>query len=723
MSSTILLPLFTAELDTSALKRLLGVLEPVAVEVRADVRPDGIHFAHVDPSHVAMLTVEARRSLFHEYVVERPGALGVDIGKLKEVLKIPRGPARIRLEVDPAEPNRLRATVLKEGLAPVVRRMSIIDPSAFTEPQIPPLKPTIRAEGADAEAFAVAVRDARAVSDHATLHRSREGFVLEAWNGEGVQVSGAELTAGAVTGGGTASFPLDFLGKMATAVKTADTLTLAWGKEAAIAISFDTTAGLAGTYLLAPRVIDDGRDPDREAADIREWFGWSMRTGDVRAAPDPTAAAVDTLPDDVYQTELVRVGRDNALAWAKYAAERAEYEEEAARYAPLLAQYETDKAEAVARWAVEHPKSKKGPTRRWLPIHPTPPAEPRQFKSAEPFTDTYGVRIPDHKARRLLRGHPSTRVSWGPARPAPAPAERTIPALETRPPAEPMREYAEPPYPVPAEEDAPPFGCPPQPGESEPAPVDPEPEPVTSDPPPALEAPPVVAHVGAEIAEAFGMGPLVEAGLVVIEPSTGEPSPYGPVAEWRARAEAEPTPAPEPPTPPVEAAPVEPTADGPPKKRRYSPQRDGAARLARAARAPSEPRRYDPSLPMGGLVGEAAPPAPPAPAVSLAVPTAPDAPAVPPGEPGEPPEPPARVEMAASWQGWRSKARFRLLPRPVRARAATAPVRPADPRPREAPAADWHNWRRVARFRVPSRCAAQRHPTPGPSADARRLAA
>jgi hypothetical protein len=501
---------------------------------------------------------------------------------------------------------------------------------------------------------------------------------------------------------------------------------------------------------LAAGCDDDGRDPAKEAAAIEAWYGWAMRTPDPRPEPCLEAAAADAIMDVVYAAEREAVDSYNLSADTQYradmerfAAETADWPASEARQREAWQHNEEVKAAQLA----ERKARKRGPGPKYLRPEEFKatgrPREPPSPHHREPF-DQWGASymerrpgMPDAADRRSLRGRNESGVSWGPARPEPAAQERTIPALEAPRRPEPMREFAEP---EPAEADgAADFetgpgddpeiwaqGRTPATPEAEPepalpdslaAPIEPGEDIADPDPDPS-EPPAVVAHVGAAIAEAFGMGPLVEAGLVVIEPD--------PVA-LAVRAPAEPAR----PISALSSAEAE-AAGGHVRKRRPRRVKAGSAEawLRDHPRAP-EPEP-DPEPAMGEPTPEeaadaaaiAAPAAPLAPAVSSAVPSPPDAPEGPPGAPPAAPGPSPRPEMAASWVGWRKRARFRVPPiRKGAAPRSPAPVYPGIPPYTAAPAASWRGWRTLPRFAPRSRCSARRHPTPGPSADARRLAA
>lgn len=548
------LPSFRAEIGTAELKRLVDVLRPIAAEVRLDVSADGIRCAVVDASHVAMAVVTFGRAGLFELDVTRPGVLAVDLEKFAELVKIPRGEscykrtergeAVFSLALDPlADRPRLTATLETPNRATITRTMGIVDPSGVTAPNVPHIVPTVTAGAVDAESLAKALKDAGKIADHVALNRSRSGVHVAAESDLGATAT--DVPACDLTGKGRAVYPLDFLGKFAGAVKRADDVALGWGREYPLKIAFrwgaETHPEVSGYYLLACRVDDEAPEP-WYARDRSGWYDWAMRAK-VAAEPCLEAAAVDSVPDDVVQMELERVAAVNLTRAIEHAARSAEYPALLETHRLALERYEAETADTLSKWRALHPKARKGPPRSWLPTRPGPPFEPGRPVLEELFSDGHRFKYhPSPEGRREMRGRNPTGVSWGPARPEPAgtaPPETKIAGLE--PPAAP-----------------------------EPATIAAEPD------PPIRQTPsPPVAVVSAQIAEAFGMAPLIEAGLAVVRPPV-DPAP-----------EPEPS-IPEPPTVAPDSLAADPTAG----TWNVTPDGEVVARPSRsrpARRAPREP--------------------------------------------------------------------------------------------------------------------------------------
>lgn len=470
--------IFRAEIDTRTLRQAVHILEPAGSgEIRFEVTADGVTATVLRPDRMGGLSILIGRAAWGTLEVTRPGPVVLDHVKLTQILRVPRGRARIRIEQAPGIPEQcLRLTVLTDELHPVVRTCAILDPDGAPAAQLPALDPRAWADGVDSEGLSTLVRDIEQGAAHVKLSRTKGGVRLAGLPTEGAQnISEGEVTSGQVRGGGTAAYPADVLGPIIRALKPADTVSFAWARGAPLAISFEFAgAGISGLYVVAAWHPDDGDEPtvwwDRSAG---LWYAWAMRC---RSPTEPEwgAASICGTPTDAYDAEAARVRAENSAAAARYAADRAEYESQAASYAPRYEMYQQMRAGFIARWLETHKRAPATVTiRRQLGDAPRAPTAPTPPKLLEPWRTEWDHRdVPDREYRRELRGHGATGVSWGVAR-----QESKV--------------------------------------------SDPSEIPSGSEP--------VVAHASPAMVAAFGMRPLVDAGLVVeMEPEVSEPVPTPP---------------------------------------------------------------------------------------------------------------------------------------------------------------------------------------------------
>ncbi|MCX8000616.1 MAG: hypothetical protein N3A69_16980, partial [Leptospiraceae bacterium] len=106
------------------------------------------------------------------------------------------------------------------------------------------------------------IEDAEVVSDSVLFEASREKFSMIA---EGdISSAQLELEKGneallEIKADGTvrARYPLDYLKKMVKAAKIADSVTLEWGQDYPIKLSFKLENKLSLSFVLAPRVMEE----------------------------------------------------------------------------------------------------------------------------------------------------------------------------------------------------------------------------------------------------------------------------------------------------------------------------------------------------------------------------------------------------------------------------------------------------------------------------------
>ena len=124
--------MFKAKIKSEVLKEIVDVISALVDEAKFNIKGDGLSLRAVDPAHVAMLDVSLQKKAFDEYKAKEC-ELGIDIDKLKEVLKL-GGPGDIfNIEHDD-DKNRL---ILDVGN--ITRRMALVDTAGMSDPKVPNL--------------------------------------------------------------------------------------------------------------------------------------------------------------------------------------------------------------------------------------------------------------------------------------------------------------------------------------------------------------------------------------------------------------------------------------------------------------------------------------------------------------------------------------------------------------------------------------------------------
>lgn len=219
------------------------------------VTKDGISLLAADRAMVAVVDYKLPSSAFDKFEVDSDQSIGVNIGNFLSVLK--RSSSGDKLTFTLKE-NKLE--VLLEGSSRRRFTLPILDLSQEEVPQINQLEFIAKAE-LKPSIFQSGIDDAEVVADSVMIEASKTSFGMRA---EGdISSSQLELEKGneglidlKCDADVKARYPLDYLKKMAKAAKIAQTLSLEWGQDYPMKISFKSPEKVTLTYVVAPRVSD-----------------------------------------------------------------------------------------------------------------------------------------------------------------------------------------------------------------------------------------------------------------------------------------------------------------------------------------------------------------------------------------------------------------------------------------------------------------------------------
>jgi proliferating cell nuclear antigen len=245
--------LFEGKVKADVLKEVVDVVSTLVDEAKFNIGKDSITVKAVDPAHVAMVDLTLDRGAFEAYKAEE-GELGVDMDKMKEILRLAKGGETISLSHDENK-NRLIVTV-----GNTTRRMGLVDTAGMSDPKVPslnlPAKLVVRTDE-----LRQAIRASESISDHIALKASPEGFEVVS-EGDADTVSHVvpkdlleELQAKEPV---RSLFPLDYFSNMVKAISSAQTVTLSLGSDYPVKMEFKIAGGKGEVrYLLAPRIESD----------------------------------------------------------------------------------------------------------------------------------------------------------------------------------------------------------------------------------------------------------------------------------------------------------------------------------------------------------------------------------------------------------------------------------------------------------------------------------
>ena len=242
--------MFEAKAKADVLKEVVDVVSTLVDEAKFNIGKDSITVKAVDPAHVAMVDLNLDRSAFEAYKADE-GELGIDMDKMKEILRLGKAGETISLSHD-EDKNRLIVTV-----GNTTRRMALVDTAGMSDPKVPslnlPAKVVVRTEE-----LRQAIRASESISDHIALKVSPDGFeVVSEGDTDNVshvvpkdmleELQGKEAVR--------SLFPLDYFSNMVKAISSAQTVTLYLGSDYPVKMEFKIAGGKGEVkYLLAPRI-------------------------------------------------------------------------------------------------------------------------------------------------------------------------------------------------------------------------------------------------------------------------------------------------------------------------------------------------------------------------------------------------------------------------------------------------------------------------------------
>ena len=155
--------MFHAKIKSETLKGIVDVVSTLVDEAKFNIDPEGLEIKAVDPAHVAMVDMRVEKTAFEEFSADDM-ELGIDLDKIKEVLKLSRGGDILEIDQND-DKNRL---IIRVGN--IVRKMNLVDTAGMSDPRVPnvalPAKITL---GVDE--LQRGIKAAESVSDHiAFLH-------------------------------------------------------------------------------------------------------------------------------------------------------------------------------------------------------------------------------------------------------------------------------------------------------------------------------------------------------------------------------------------------------------------------------------------------------------------------------------------------------------------------------------------------------------------------
>ena len=234
-------------------KKIIDAMSNLVDEISFEVDEKGLRASAMDPSHVALVSVDIPREAFDEYVAD-PHEIGVDLEALKKIVKRAKSKEMLTLELD-EERNRLNVILKNDATRKFSLSLYDVSTSNVKVPDLNYPNEIIMKAGA----FKDALKDAELVDDHVILKVDGEGRFIVSSKGDVNQSetifdenSEAVLDM-RITEPARSTFSLSYLEDITKAASSDDILHIYLGSDMPVKIEFNVADGKI-LFLLAPRI-------------------------------------------------------------------------------------------------------------------------------------------------------------------------------------------------------------------------------------------------------------------------------------------------------------------------------------------------------------------------------------------------------------------------------------------------------------------------------------
>lgn len=239
------------KIEQKRLKAFYDILRALVPEVRLMITPDGWNTLAVDTANVAMVSVNLPKDQFAAYQDETKSEIGLDLGKLKNMLEAMKDPeSRITIE-RVKDTQRIKATDGRYSYT-----ISPLDPATLRKRPNPPNLALPASIAIDGKELHETIRALAHISDKVKMTVSKEGGLACYADGDTDHLR-KDLPAGVDSKLPetplTSLFSLDYLSDMTRAMKDVGTVTISMSQDHPVRFDF-ITEGMECSYLLAPRL-------------------------------------------------------------------------------------------------------------------------------------------------------------------------------------------------------------------------------------------------------------------------------------------------------------------------------------------------------------------------------------------------------------------------------------------------------------------------------------
>ena len=245
--------MFKATINAKDFKKIIDATSNLVDEICFEVDENTIKASAMDPSHVALVSVNIPKEAFEEYVSDTHD-IGVDLEALKKIMGRAKTNEKLTLELD-EEKNKLNLILKNDATRKFSISLYEVSSTNLKVPDIEyPNEVLIKAG-----AFVEALKDAELVNDHVSLKIEDDGkFVVYSkgdinqsettYDGESESILDLKITESS-----RSTFNLAYLRDITKATSSDDVLRIYLGSDMPVKIEYNI--GNANiVFLLAPRI-------------------------------------------------------------------------------------------------------------------------------------------------------------------------------------------------------------------------------------------------------------------------------------------------------------------------------------------------------------------------------------------------------------------------------------------------------------------------------------
>jgi len=243
--------------DVDLLKNSIPIIAEIIDEGVFKVAKDGISLLSPDRTMVSVTNLKLLSSAFEEYNVEAEESVGLNMANFAALLKRLKSGNKLTLE-STGKANRLKMTVRGNGVRTF--ELPLIDVK-MEKPPIDQLQFKTRIE-LDSGIVEEGIADAEIIGDSIVMEAGPESFKMHAKG----DVSSAQLELAKddkslikleSAEAAKSQYPLEYLKKMIKANKLSKQLSLEFGTDYPMRMSFKAIDKMQLSFILAPRVSED----------------------------------------------------------------------------------------------------------------------------------------------------------------------------------------------------------------------------------------------------------------------------------------------------------------------------------------------------------------------------------------------------------------------------------------------------------------------------------